>query len=75
MPFNYSGRISHKLTINYESNSEYKEKKDEIKSLEKTLKDAVLLAQSWKTLNDENWVLIEVPEWKQTEIFTIIKKK
>ena len=47
----------------------------QLKEIEKTLKQAVELSKQNKTLNDEDWMVIEVPEYKMKESFMVSKRR
>lgn len=75
LPLWYTGRVQNKMKINYASIPEYAEKNKNLKEYEKLLKQAVDLSLKNKTLNDEDWVLVPVPEFTQSSSFILTKKK
>ena len=75
LPLWYTGRVQNKIKINYASIPEYAEKNKSLKEYEKLLKQAVDLSLRNKTLNDEDWVLVPVPELTQSSSFVLTKKR
>jgi len=75
LPLWYTGRVQNKIKINYASIPEYAEKNKSLKEYEKLLKQAVYLSLRNKTLNDEDWVLVPVPELTQSSSFVLTKKE
>ena len=75
LPLWYTGRVQNKMKINYASIPEYAEKNKSLKEYEKLLKEAVDLSLRNKTLNDEDWVLVPVPEFTQSSSFVLTKKR
>lgn len=75
LPMGYTGRVQTRLTVNYASIPEYKEKKEELIKYEKLLKQAVDLSFKNQSLNDEDWVLVPVADFKQSSSFVLTKKR
>jgi len=75
LPYGYTGTVNTRTIINYYSIPEYKEEKSKLQEFEKTLKQAVELSKQNKTLNDEDWMVIEVPEYKMKESFMVSKRR
>lgn len=75
LPMWYTGRVQTRLTVDYNSVPEYKEQKEKLTNYEKLLKQAVDLSLRNQTLNDEDWVLVPVPEYTQSSSFVLTKKR
>jgi len=63
LPYGFIWQIQNRLTVKYDDNPRYAELKTESEALEAILKEAVTQNEKWRTINDEEGNVIEVPSY------------
>jgi hypothetical protein len=74
LPYWYTWAIQSRINIKYDQDEIYKKEKEILKAREDLLKTVVENNKKWLTTNDEDWLLIECPEYSYSSSLVIKKK-
>lgn len=75
LPYWFIWNITNKISINFTQDEVYSERYDKLKEREKLLKLAVDSDKKWVSINDEDWCVIKVPDFKFSSYLTVKKWK
>jgi len=74
LPYWYIWSIMSRINIDYSQDPKYAEINEKVKEREKILKQVVENSKKWLSTNDEDWCIIEVPDFKYSS-YLVIKKR